>query len=411
MPSTVAARPVRRAAEETDPRLVDAVLAAAMAVLVAVVAAADLEGTGRAGALAYLFAAGFGALLLARRRAPRLVLVLTVLGIFVYYVFQLPPIGIALPAVAALFSAAEADRTRSAAAAGAVLVSVAAYFRVDEGLPTTYLLSYDLLTDIALVAAAIALGVSVRSRRELRAHQERLRALAAADERHEAARRLQAEKAGIARDLHDTIGHTMSVIAVHSSVASEAVGHDDEATARALEQIHSAASATLRELRSTVKLLRSPGADPTERSSIGLAGIPQLIAAARDAGVEVTARIDVDPHELDTTIDAAAYRIVQESLTNVLRHSGARHAAVEARLRNGALELRIADDGRGAPTGAPPGTGAAAEPGAEHGAAVGGRGLQGMAERAGLLGGTLTAGTRDGGGFEVRATLPRRLGS
>ena len=153
MPSTVAARPSYRPAEEVDPRLVDAVLAAAMAVVVAVVAAADLEGTGRAGALAYLFAAGFGALLLARRHAPRLVLVLTVLGIFVYYMFQLPPIGIALPAVAALFSAAEADRTRTAVAAGLVLVSVAAYFRVEEGLPASYLVSYDLLTDVALVAA------------------------------------------------------------------------------------------------------------------------------------------------------------------------------------------------------------------------------------------------------------------
>lgn len=400
MPSTVAARPVRRAAEEADPRLVDGALAAAMAVLVAVIAAADLEGTGRAGALAYLFAAGFGALLLARRHAPRLVLVLTVLGIFVYYVFQLPPIGIALPAVAALFSAAEADRTRSAVAAGAVLVSVAAYFRVDEGLPAAYLVSYDLLTDVALVAAAIALGVSVRARRELRAHQERLRALAAAEERHEAGRRMQAEKAGIARDLHDTIGHTMSVIAVHSNVAAEAVGRDDEAVARALEQIRAAASTTLRELRTTVKLLRSPGADPAERGSIGLAGLPQLVATAEDAGVEVTARIDVDPDELDATIDAAAYRILQESLTNVLRHSGARHALVEARLRDGTLELRIADDGRGASP--------------DTGAAGGGRGLAGMAERAGLLGGSFAAGPRDsrargGGGFEVRATLPRRL--
>ncbi|MFF0990944.1 sensor histidine kinase [Kocuria nitroreducens] len=403
MPSTVAARPARRTAEEVDPRLVDAVLAAAMAVVVAVVAAADLEGTGRAGALAFLFAAGFGILLLARRHAPRLVLVLTVLGIFVYYMFQLPPIGIALPAVAALVSAAEADRTRSAVAAGTVLVSVAAYFRVDEGLPASYLVSYDLLTDVALVAAAVALGVSVRSRRELRAHQERLRALAAAEQRHAADRRLQAEKAGIARDLHDTIGHTMSVIAVHSNVAAEALGRDDAAAARALEQIRSAVSATLRELRTTVKLLRTPGADPAERSGLGLAGLPQLIAAAEDADVQVTVRIDVDPHELDTTIDAAAYRIVQESLTNVLRHAGARHASVEARLRNGTLELRITDDGRGAP----PGTGP--DP------AGGGRGLQGMAERAGLLGGTLTAGNRDsgdqdGGGFEVRATLPRRLG-
>lgn len=402
MPSTVATRTAPRPAGEADPRLVDGVLAAAMAVVVAVVAAADLEGTGRAGAPAYLFAAGFGAVLLARRHAPRTVLALTVLGIFVYYVFQLPPIGIALPAVAALFSAAEADRTRSAVTAGAVLVSVAAYFRVDEGLPVSYLVSYDLLTDIALVAAAVALGVSVRSRRELRVQQERLRALTAAEERREAERRLQAEKAGIARDLHDTVGHTMSVIAVHGSVAAEALGRDDDAVARALEQIRSAASATLRELRTTVKLLRTPGADPAERSSIGLAGLPQLLATAEDTDVAVTARIDVDPAELDATIDAAAYRIVQESLTNVLRHSGARHAVVAARLRDGTLDLSITDDGRGTPPGTAPVRAA--------GTGRDGRGLAGMAERVGLLGGTLTAGPRDGSGFEVRATLPARLG-
>lgn len=403
MPSTVAARPAHWPVEEVDPRLVDAVLAAAMAVVVAVVAAADLEGTGRAGTLAYVFAAGFGALLLGRRYAPGLMLVLTVLGIFVYYMFQLPPIGIALPAVAALFSAAEADRTRTAVAAGLVLVSVAAYFRVQEGLPASYLISYDLLTDVALIAAAIALGVSVRSRRELRAQQERLRALTAAEQRHEIERRLQAEKAGIARDLHDTLGHTMSVIAVHTNVAAEAVGRDDEAVARALEQIRRAASTTLRELRTTVKLLRTPGADPLDRSSIGLAGLPQLLAAAEDADVEVVARVDVDPGELDPTIDVAAYRILQESLTNVLRHSGARHATVEARLGDRTLELRITDDGCGAPAATGPNP------------AGGGKGMLGMAERARLLGGTFTAGPRnsgdqDGGGFEVRATLPRRLG-
>jgi signal transduction histidine kinase len=223
MPGTAVPDASRRA-DGVDPRLVDGVLAAAMTVVVAVVATADMEGTGRAGALSYLFAAGFGVLVLARRHTPRLVLVLTVLGIFVYYAVQLPPIGIALPAVAALYSAAEADCTRSAIAAGAVLVSVAGYARVEEGVPAAYLFSYDLLTDIALVAAAIALGVSVRSRRETRAHQEQVRVLVAAEERREADRRRQAERVGIARDLHDTIGHTMSVIAVHSNVAAEAVG-------------------------------------------------------------------------------------------------------------------------------------------------------------------------------------------
>ncbi|WP_336713146.1 sensor histidine kinase [Arthrobacter sp. USHLN218] len=395
MPATVVPEASRRA-NDVDPRLVDGLLAAGMSIVVAVVATADIEDTGRAGPLSYFFAAGFGALMLARRHRPRLVLVLTVLGIFVYYAVQLPPIGIALPAVAALYSAAEADRTRAAIATGAVLVSVAAYARVEEGVPAAYLFSYDLLTDIALVAAAIALGVSVRSRREARAHQEQVRLLIAAEERREADRRRQAERVGIARDLHDTIGHTLSVIAVHSNVAAEAIGHDEAAAARAVEQIRAATSATLRELRATVKLLRTPGSQSVEPSSIGLAGLPRLAARAEEAGMNVTLEMHADPRKLDAAVDAAAYRIVQESLTNVLRHSAAGRATVVARLRNGTLDLRITDDGHGAP-------------GRDPSTKGGGRGIQGMAERVGLLGGTFTAGNRAGGGFEVRATLPGRL--
>ncbi|MCC3301608.1 sensor histidine kinase [Arthrobacter sp. zg-Y895] len=390
MPATVAARPSFPDAS-VDPRLVDAVLAAAMGAVVALAVAADLEGTGRAGPATYLFAAGLGALLLLRRRLPRVVLVLTVFGIFSYYIFDLPPIGLALPAVAALFSAAERAHTRAAVAAAAALVVVAAYFRVEEGLPGSYLFSYDLLTDVALAAAAIALGVSVRARGETRRHQERLRSLAAAEERNEARRRLESERVGIARDLHDTVGHALSVIAVHSNVAAEALGRDNDAAAQALGQIQAASSATLRELRNTVKILRSPASGPAERDGLGLSGLPQLVTRAREAGLDVSADVDVAAGALDAGVDAAAYRIVQESLTNVLRHAGARHAWVSARLRDGMLELSITDDG------------------VRQGGAGPGRGLQGMAERAGLLGGRFSAGARSGGGFEVRATLPGAL--
>lgn len=400
MSAPVAAGRDFRPADNVDPRLVDGILAAAMSAVVALVVAADLEGTGRAGAGAYLFAAGFGAVLLLRRRAPRLVLAATIASIFVYYMLELPPIGIALPAVAALYSTAEAGRTRFAVAAGGVLVSVAAYFRIAEGLPSSYLVSYDLLTDVTLAAAAIALGLGVRARRDIRAHQEQLRLLTAAEERRETEHRLQAEKAGIARDLHDSIGHTLSVIAVHGNVAAEALGRDEAAAARALDQIRAASSAALRDLRTTVKLLRSPVAGPAERTGLGLARLQQLIAAAQDAGVEVTAGISADSDQLDSAVEAAAYRIIQESLTNVLRHSGARHAAVSAVLRNGILELEITDDGAG--TGVQASASGAA-------ARAGGRGIQGMAERAALLGGTLAAGPAPGGGFAVRATLPGRL--
>ncbi|MCC2315887.1 sensor histidine kinase [Cellulomonas xiejunii] len=340
----------------------------------------------------YAFALGFGAVLLARRRWPVAVLVVTVLGIFAYYALGFPAIGQALPAAAALYSAAELGRTRVALVVGAVLVGVAAYFRIAEGLPATYLLSYELLTNVALVAAAVALGVSVRVRREARADQERLRVAALAEQAADAERRLEAQRVRIARDLHDSIGHTVAVIAVHAGVAAEAVGRDDALVASSIAQVRDATRSTLRELRATVRLLRTTGDDPA-RGAVGLAGVPALAASARAAGLDVDVRLDVPDGTLDGAIGAAAYRIVQEALTNVLRHADARRVDVEARVTDGWLDLRVRDDG----------TGPAAR------GAGDGQGLRGMAERAGLLGGTLTSGPADGGGFVVHARLPARL--
>jgi signal transduction histidine kinase len=403
--------PAGRGPDGVDQRLTDALLATAQTLTVALVIAADLEGTGRANVGAYLFAVGFGVLVLAGRRVPVTVLVLTVLGIFAYYSVDFPPIGIALPAVAALYRTADVDATRWAVSTGSVLVAVAAWARVRDGLPTTYLLSYELLTNVALVAAAIALGVSVRARRETRESQERLQALTAAEQAREAERRLQAERVRIAQDLHDSVGHAMSVIALHGNVAAEAIGRDDETARRAVEQIGAATSDQLRELRATVKLLRSPAAG-AERGTVGLSGLGRLAEGAREAGLGVDLDVDVQEGCLDRAIEAAAYRIVQESLTNVLRHSRAAHAAVTAGVRGDRLELVITDDGPGAcPDDGPrPGTVHRSEVGScPDDAPAGGTGLTGMRERATVLGGEVHAGRRNGGGFVVHAVLPTRL--
>ena len=379
-----------------DRRLTDALLATAQTLLVALLVAAAQPGFGPATAGAFSFAIGFGALLLAARRAPRLVLALTVLGIFVYYILDLPGIGIALPAVAALYRAAEVGVLGWAVTAGGALVTVGAVAQVAQGFqPTTYLISHDLLTNLALVAASIALGVSVRARRETRSSQERLRAMTVAEQARETERRLQAERVRIAQDLHDSVGHAMSVIALHGNVAAEAIGRDDDAARRAVAQIGAATSAQLRELRATVKLLRSPAVD-VERGAVSLSGLDRLADAAREAGVEVDVDVAVDDGCLDGAIEAAAYRIVQESLTNVIRHSGARHAAVTAGLRDDRLELVVADDGLGGCVAVP------SSPG-------GGQGLVGMRERAAVLGGQLRAGRGKAGGFVVHAVLPTRL--
>lgn len=365
-----------------DPRVTDVALALAMALVVAVVIAADADAVRHAGAGAgaYLFAAGFGALVLLRRLAPRTVLVVTVLAVFVYYTFGFAPIGMALPAVAALYSAAELRHTGWAVGAGVVLVGVSTYFRLSGDDPRDNLTPYDLVTNVALVAAAIALGVAVRLTRAAKEHEARA-----------AEQRLQAERLRIARDLHDVVGHNLSVIALHSGVAAEAVGHDDAAARAALGHVRDATSGTLHELRATVRVLREPvrgTAAPT-----GLAGVGTLAEPARATGLRVDVAVDVPDGALDGAIDAAAYRVVQESLTNVLRHASATHVALCAHVHDGRLALRVSDDGRGAGPDLLPGSG-----------------LTGMRERVALLGGSLTAEDAPAGGFVVTADLPLRLG-
>jgi signal transduction histidine kinase len=390
-----------------DPRLVDAVLALAMALSVAVLIAANFDAEGRPDAAAYFFAVVFGVLVALRRVAPRAMLVLTLLAIFVYYPLGFPPIGTALPAAAALYSAAEMDRTRWAVGAGAVLIAVSGYFRVEDGLPLSYLYGYEMLTNVALAAAAIALGAAVRLTHKEREHAERVRMLTEAEQAREAERRLQEERVRIARDLHDVVGHNLSVISLHSGVAAEAVGRDDAKAREALDQVREATSGTLRDLRATVAVLRRPARQDGPRDSTGPAGIPGLagvvglVRPARAAGLTVEVDVEVESGTLDAAIDAAAYRIVQESLTNVLRHAEASRATVSARVEEDRLRLRVVDDGRG--SGRDAGCDAE-EPRPE------GRGIAGMRERATLLGGHVEAGPAPDGGFAVAADLPVTVG-
>lgn len=376
-----------------DPRLVDVVLAVAMALAVALVIAADPASVDP-NPWAYLFAVLFGALLLVRRVVPRTMLAVTVLAVFVYYALDLAPIGITLPAVAALYACAEAARTWFAVGAGTVLVGVAAFFLIREGQPTTYLLSYELLTNLALFAAAVSLGVAVRRTRETRAHAEQIRILTATEQAEAARRTLQDERVRIARELHDTVGHDLSVVSVHASVAAEAIGRDDPAAVAALDRVRETTSRSLRELRATVKLLRSEDEAPPMGN--GLASLDTLVGGAVETGLEVRLDIDVPVGSIDAAIDAAAYRIVQESLTNVIRHANARHVEIVARLEEGTICLSIIDDGDGS---------------AGHAPLTEGSGLSGMRERASLLGGSLTTRDGSGGGFRVEARLPAILGA
>jgi signal transduction histidine kinase len=240
---------------------------------------------------------------------------------------------------------------------------------------------------LLLVIASLVLGDTVRSRRALRA-AARERAQREAREREEDhRRRLADERLRIARELHDTLAHSLVAINVRASVAAD-LGDSQDPSA-ALRDIKAASATALRDLRDTLGLLRERGDAAPTAPALDLESLPGLIDNARAAGLGIDAEVEIDGAPVPPAIGRAAFRIVQESLTNVLRHAEASRALVRVGERAGVLTIEVTDDGRP--------NGIAASPG---------HGLRGMAERATALGGNVDAGPLKAGGWRVSAELP-----
>jgi signal transduction histidine kinase len=253
------------------------------------------------------------------------------------------------------------------------------------------------LEKIALILLPLLAGEAVRAHRafkreEAEAVERRLRAQA-----EEADRRIEQERLRIARDVHDVVAHAMVAVNVQAGVAAHVMDRRPEAARDALQDIKRVSGDALRDLRATLGVLRS-GADE-ERAPVhpaqGLDGLGDLAARLRAAGIDCDVDVRRDGRPLPSALEGAGFRIVQEALTNVLRHSGASAAHVAIAVEGGALAIEVSDDG-------PCPDGAAAAP-AGPGA---GNGLRGMRERAAAVGGSLEAGPRDGGGWRVAARLP-----
>lgn len=233
------------------------------------------------------------------------------------------------------------------------------------------------------VLLVIGLGEAIRTRRER----------SAAYRKETLERRLtaeQAERVRIARDLHDVLAHSLSSINVQAGVGLHLIGSRPEQAAEALGAIKNASKLALDEVRTVLGVLRAdaPGAAPL-RPAPDLSRLHELAQSARAGGIEVTVNNTLaEPPPV--ALQQAGYRIVQEALTNVVRHSAAKHATVDLFSRDGDIVIRIQDDGTGPDGEAPPL----------------GRGILGMQERAELLGGSLTA-RRTADGFSVEARLPR----
>ncbi|MET9890617.1 sensor histidine kinase [Streptomyces sp. NPDC006465] len=327
-------------------------------------------------------------LLLWRQRYPVFVVFGTAAVALVYLAAGYPYGPVFLPVAVGCFSAVVAGHRRAAWTAVGLLWAghlVVAHW-LYRGLPPTGDGPPSWMQEIGIatwVVAVLALSELVRVRREQWARDRAERAQAAR-------RRADEERLRIARELHDVLAHSISVINVQAGVGLALLDSDPEQARTALTTIKAASKEALGEVRQVLDTLRAPGEAPRAPAP-GLDRLPELVEQAADAGLTVEIEGEVPTPSPGT--DLAAFRIIQEALTNVVRHSGSRRARVRLDHAEGALRLRIDDDG--------PATGVDA--------GGSGNGLAGMRERAAGLGGTIEAGPRDDGGFRVLAVLPWKV--
>lgn len=370
--------------------VVDVAVAVATVAAVCVAISVASEPHSRApDVFAYLLGVAMGGVVLVRRRYPLGVLLAAAVLLLAYYSAHYPGIQPVVPLSVPLYTAASRGRLRwSIGVAGffvvAAVVVVGVRLHQIAGLLTL------VTEDAALLVVVILLGEVVRNRRTRLAEAADRLAEVEAQRDREAARRVAEERLHIAREVHDIVGHSVSAIAVHAGLAADVLDDHPDRARESLRVVRTAAREAMTELKATVSLLRADAPGEPHAPRHGLAELDALAALVRRPGLEVSTQVVGVPRTLPGVVDLSAYRVVQESLTNVVRHAGARRVDVTVRYGPDELLVEVADDGHG-----PDGAGA-----------VPGHGIAGMAERIAALGGTLRTGTSDLGGFLVRAGLP-----
>ncbi|MGW3331665.1 sensor histidine kinase [Streptomyces rubiginosohelvolus] len=352
-------------------------LALAALALVGIAEGQRLGPDGQASAAlvtSWLLAVAVCAVFLLRRRHPVAVGWFTVVGTGAYYLLSTVDGPLVLVPIAAFYGLASSGRLQAAVVLAAVMIigvgAGALAGTGDVNGTAVFMLAGWLIAVVALGAVWHGRAAFAEEEAVLRATQERLR---------------------IARELHDVVGHSMSMINIQASAALHRLEKDPAQAAEALAAIKAGSREGLRDLRGALGVLRQVDEDAPRAPTAGLERLEELIASSAPTGMAVTVEKSGIDGPLPATVDLAAYRIVQESLTNAAKHSGAHHIVIRLRADSFRLTLSVEDDGRGARPGA-------VGPGAS--------GIAGMTERARALGGTLTAAPRPAGGFAVRAELP-----
>ncbi|MGR6320312.1 sensor histidine kinase [Micromonospora soli] len=251
--------------------------------------------------------------------------------------------------------------------------------------------AYLVLNNLLTAGVAYAVGRAVQARRQsTRMLRERAR-IAEATQRSLAEQAVADERRRIARELHDVVAHQVSVMGVLATGARRVLRRDPDAAETAMTTIEETGRATLRELRRLLDVLRTDAEAAAELApQPGLTGIETLVEQVREAGLPVTLRVDGAPAPLAEGVALAVYRVIQEALTNAIKHAGRATALVRLTWTDGFLAVEVTDTGRGP------------DPGGDRI----GHGLVGMRERVALYGGVLRTGPRPGGGFRVYARIP-----
>jgi signal transduction histidine kinase len=387
------------AALRRHPLVADVTLAVALAALAAVTGLALVTPRAQvappARPVVVAWAAALAAPLVLRRRWPLVVLAVTTVHFTRYWaVGQVNEIASwVILGVAVYSAAAYADRPRARWMCGACLV-----WLIGSGVVLSARAGPIGAVEVAAIAMfdalpfllAWPLGAMMRRLREYRAVlEERNRQL---DQQREAnARRaVLEERVRIARELHDVVAHHVSVMGVQAGVARRLFDRDPPEAVAAIGAVETASRQAIADLQQLVGVLRRQEESEDLAPQPNLQRLPELVEHMRQTGLPVTLTTTGTPQQLPAGVELSAYRIIQEALTNTLKHAGPAQAAVTVRYDNGAVEVEVVDDGQGPPP-------------ARQG--TGGKGLVGMQERVRLYGGRLETGARPGGGFRVYAVL------
>jgi len=349
-------------------------------------------------AVAYSSMVVVGGGLAFRHRWPIPVLYMTLAGLLVYLIRDYPGGPIYLGVFIAIASAASLMPSRRVVPHVVVAVAalgVAVVLRGDTGNgDSSEESAWAHLLYLSWSVVAFLIGKAIRDRRDLVAGlRQRNRHLEETRE-EEALRRVAEERVRIARDLHDIVAHNIAGISLQAATGAHVAAEHPDQAVEALLAIRAASKQTLDELRSTLHLLREGEDTAPLAPTPGLDALPALVSSVEAAGIPVELEVSGDVSDVPDAVAGATFRIVQESLTNVMRHAGPAAASVRLAASAEGIDLRVEDDGRGASS--------------VVDATPAGHGLAGMRERALALGGTVEAGPRPGGGYAVHAWLPVR---